>query len=157
MKIKLTLFSAIALLFSSFSFGQELQGSSAEGLIEQETGIFIEDEASNEIIDEAEVADVKKEKVNFRDALKEMKKDLKQSLKAQKKISKERKSNGLSGSGMSEVAMILLVILAIILPWLAVGLYTGWDTMLTLVSVLLWLLFWIPGIVFAFLVIFDVI
>ncbi|OIQ37493.1 MAG: hypothetical protein BM555_00795 [Crocinitomix sp. MedPE-SWsnd] len=157
MKIKLTLFSAIALLLSSFSFGQELQGSSAEGLIEQETGIFIEDEASNEIIDEAEVADVKKEKVNFRDALKEMKKDLKQSLKAQKKISKERKSKGLSGSGMSEVAMILLVILAIILPWLAVGLYTGWDTMLTLVSVLLWLLFWIPGIVFAFLVIFDVI
>jgi len=157
MKIRLTLFSALALLFSSFSFGQELQGSNTEGLIEQEAGIFIEDEASNEVIEESESTDVKKEKINFRDALKDMKKDLKQSLKAQKKISKERKSKGLSGSGMSEVAMILLVILAILLPWLAVGLYTDWDVMYTLLAVLLWILGILPGIIFAFLVIFDVV
>ena len=157
MKIRLTLFSAIAILLSTISFGQEAEGSLLEGIIEGEAGIYLEDQTVDNEINEVEHITAKKEKTSFRETLKELKRDLKDTLKAQKKISKERKSKGLSGMGKSEVAMILLVILAIILPWLAVGLYTGWDTMLTLVSILLWLLFWIPGIVFAFLVIFDVI
>ncbi|MDA7803185.1 YqaE/Pmp3 family membrane protein [Crocinitomix sp.] len=71
----------------------------------------------------------------------------------QRIVTKKIKQN----SGSSEVELILLVILALLLPWLAVGLYTGWDITYTLIAVLLWLLFWLPGIIFAFLVIFDVI
>ena len=48
---------------------------------------------------------------------------------------------------------LLYIILAILLPWLAVGLYTNWDTTKTLIAVILWLLFWIPGIIYALLVV----
>jgi uncharacterized membrane protein YqaE (UPF0057 family) len=100
-----------------------------------------------------QLADVQTtEKIVSRTEKKNLKRKLKSSLFASKKISKkENKSNG------SSVPMILLVILAFLLPWLAVGLHTNWDTMLTVISVILWLLFWVPGIVFALLVIFDVI
>ena len=92
------------------------------------------------------------EKVISRNEKKNLKRELKSSLLSSKKMTKKEKN-----SKNSQVAMILLVILAFLLPWLAVGLYTDWDVTLTVISVILWLLFWVPGIVFALLVIFDVI
>ncbi|MBK6526188.1 MAG: YqaE/Pmp3 family membrane protein [Crocinitomicaceae bacterium] len=62
-----------------------------------------------------------------------------------------------SGSAASSVPLILLIILAFLIPWLAVGLYTSWDVLYTVIAVLLWLLFWLPGIIFALLVIFGVV
>ncbi|MBC8047276.1 MAG: YqaE/Pmp3 family membrane protein [Fimbriimonadaceae bacterium] len=48
--------------------------------------------------------------------------------------------------------MAVLYILAIILPPLAVGLYTDWDTP-TLWNLLFTLIGWLPGVVHAFIVI----
>ncbi len=62
-------------------------------------------------------------------------------------------NNSSSGGDM----FILLVILCFFLPWLSVGLYTDWDVMLTVVSLLLWFLFWLPGVIFGLLVLFDVV
>lgn len=63
-----------------------------------------------------------------------------------------------SGSAAASSApLILLIILAFLLPWLAVGIYTSWDVLYTVIAVLLWFLFWLPGIIFALLVIFGVV
>lgn len=70
-------------------------------------------------------------------------------------IIKEQKKNN-KGSGWSS-ADVLLVILCIFLPWLAVGIYTGWDVKLTLITLLLWILGWVPGVIFGMLVLFDVV
>jgi uncharacterized membrane protein YqaE (UPF0057 family) len=48
----------------------------------------------------------------------------------------------------TEINKVLLVILAILLPPLAVGLKTGASGMLIL-NIILWLLFYIPGLIHA--------
>lgn len=50
---------------------------------------------------------------------------------------------------------ILGVILSIIFPPLGVFIYTGFDIRKTLIALLLTILFWLPGLVYALLVIFD--
>lgn len=58
---------------------------------------------------------------------------------------------------LSQVDMVLLVILALLIPPLAVYLHQGsWNEMCW-ISLLLTILFWVPGVVFAFLVILDII
>lgn len=81
---------------------------------------------------------------------------LKSPAKTLKAIKSPKKASSNSNQS-SDVPMVLLIILTFLLPWLAVGLYTDWDTMKTLISFLLWLFFWVPGIIYALLVIFDVI
>lgn len=61
-----------------------------------------------------------------------------------------------ANSSMSDVPMILLVILAIILPPLAVYLHSGIGTPFW-ISLILTLLFWVPGVIYALLVVLDVI
>lgn len=70
-----------------------------------------------------------------------------------KKIAAKANNNSSSSDGL----FILLVILCFLLPWLAVGIYTNWDLVKTLIALILWFLFWIPGVIYALLVIFDVI
>lgn len=60
-----------------------------------------------------------------------------------------------TSSNMADDMTILLIILAFFIPFLAVGIYTNWDLKKTLISVLLMLLFWIPGVIYAILVILD--
>lgn len=74
----------------------------------------------------------------------------------EKLIEKIARTNPASSSSDADVALLLLVILAILLPPLAVFLVRGLDTMF-LISLILTLLFWIPGVIFALLVVFDVI
>ena len=56
--------------------------------------------------------------------------------------------------GENEISMVLLVILAILLPPLAVGLKKGIGGAFVL-SVILWLVFYVPGLVYALYVIFK--
>jgi uncharacterized membrane protein YqaE (UPF0057 family) len=56
--------------------------------------------------------------------------------------------------GMSD-EMILLTILCFLLPFVAVGIKTNWDLMMVLVALLLSFLFFIPGVIFALLVVYD--
>lgn len=76
---------------------------------------------------------------------------------AQKIIAKQAKKLAQQPNNSNEVDnKILLVILAILLPWLAVLLYKGIGTEFW-ISLLLWFLFVLPGIIYALLVVLDVI
>jgi uncharacterized membrane protein YqaE (UPF0057 family) len=68
----------------------------------------------------------------------------------------ESKSENNSNSSSSDVALILLVILCFILPPLAVWLASS-DTTQLIISIILTLLFWLPGIIHALLVVLGVI
>ncbi len=70
---------------------------------------------------------------------KEVKKNLKQSVKALKEA--------------SDIDMTLLIILAILIPFLAMYLYEGEITNRFWISLVLSLLFWIPGVIYTLIVI----
>lgn len=78
-----------------------------------------------------------------------------------KKVSNGLKNNRIidnssnTSSSKANDMMILLIILAFLIPFVAVGLYTDWDVTKTLIALLLMLLFWLPGIIYALLTIFD--
>ena len=71
-----------------------------------------------------------------------------------KKLASETKNES-SNSGLAVINLVLLVILAIILPPLAVGIATDWAIGPLLLSILLTLLFWLPGIIYALIVVFN--
>lgn len=68
-------------------------------------------------------------------------------LKEVKSLMKEYKANKASAAGSTD--KVLLAILAILLPPLAVYLHEGSANGTFWISVLLTLLFWIPGVIFA--------
>lgn len=51
---------------------------------------------------------------------------------------------------------LLLLILCFLLPPIAVGFMTNWDLLKVLICLLLCFIFWLPGVVFALLVLFNV-
>ena len=55
---------------------------------------------------------------------------------------------------MGNAPAIVLIILCIFLPFIAVGIVDDWGTRF-LISILLWLLFILPGIIYAFIVCFG--
>jgi len=63
-----------------------------------------------------------------------------------KKLAK--RANKSSGSD-EDILLILLVILCFLIPPLAVGIASDWDLTMLLISIILTLLFWIPGVLFA--------
>ena len=75
--------------------------------------------------------------------MKEVKKQLKQ-FKADKKAGK---------TGKAETAMWLLIVLCILLPPLAVYLHQGTINNKFWISLVLTLLFWIPGVIYALIVV----
>lgn len=54
-------------------------------------------------------------------------------------------------------AELLLLIVCLFISWLAVGLYTDWDTTPTVINLILWLLFWLPGTIHGYLILLDII
>ena len=72
-------------------------------------------------------------------------KEIKKILRNEKKA--EKNSND---SKAQRIDSIVYILLCIFLPPVAVGLATNWDVPMTLISLLLTLLFWLPGIIFAF-------
>ncbi|MBL7811129.1 MAG: YqaE/Pmp3 family membrane protein [Bacteroidetes bacterium] len=68
-----------------------------------------------------------------------------------KKVAKKEKAGNYEGN------QILAAIIAIFLPWLGVLVYEGTLTSHFWISLLLWLLLYVPGLIYALLVIFDVI
>jgi uncharacterized membrane protein YqaE (UPF0057 family) len=77
-------------------------------------------------------------------------------IKEAKKMLKEYKAEKRAGRD-AEADIVLLAILAILLPPLAVYLKEGEWNSRCWISLLLTLLFWIPGVIFALLVVFDAI
>jgi uncharacterized membrane protein YqaE (UPF0057 family) len=60
---------------------------------------------------------------------------------------KQSRKNG------SEVDKVVLYILAVVLPPVAVGIHTYWESTPVLINIILTLLGWLPGVVHAFYVI----
>lgn len=58
-----------------------------------------------------------------------------------------------SGQATASENMVAIYILAVLLPPVAVGLYTDWETKPTVINLVLTLLGWLPGVVHAFIVI----
>ncbi|HEU4718698.1 MAG TPA: YqaE/Pmp3 family membrane protein [Bacteroidia bacterium] len=80
--------------------------------------------------------------------------------KAQKMNSAKKPASAFPSSektGHTDDNTLLLIILCFLLPWLAVLLKEGGPTTYFWISLLLWLCFWIPGVIFALLVVLDVI
>ncbi len=77
------------------------------------------------------------------------KRELKSSVHAIKNLSKKNYS---AENNSSSIDPIIYIILCILLPFIAVGLATNWDVLKTVLAVLLTLLFWIPGIIYAFII-----
>ena len=95
---------------------------------------------------------------SVRSALKDFKalprKERKSRLKEAKKMFKEYRADKRAGKA-AETDTVLLAILAILLPPLAVYLKEGEVNNKFWLSLILTLLFWIPGVVYALLVVFD--
>ena len=77
-------------------------------------------------------------------------KTVKQDVKANKN-SKAEIRKALKERNAGDMA-ILYIILCILLPFVAVGLATDWDLTKTLICLLLSILFWIPGVIYAFII-----
>jgi uncharacterized membrane protein YqaE (UPF0057 family) len=75
-------------------------------------------------------------------------------LKEAKKLFKDYKANKKAGK-KEESDQVLLAILAILLPPLAVYLKEGEINSKFWISLILTLIFWIPGVIYALLVVFD--
>ena len=75
-------------------------------------------------------------------------------LKEAKRLFKEYKADKRAGR-KAETDQVLLAILAILLPPLAVYLKEGEVNSKFWISLILTLIFWIPGVVYALLVVFD--
>ena len=67
---------------------------------------------------------------------------------AQKAVKKQMKSADKAGSGIDKTVYIIL---AIFIPFLAVGLATDWQGNDWWICLLLTFCFWIPGVIFAFI------
>jgi uncharacterized membrane protein YqaE (UPF0057 family) len=96
-----------------------------------------------------------KEKIDA--AMKEFKSlskhDRKERVKDAKKTWKEYKADKRAGKAEPSDNTVLLVILAILLPPLAVYLHEGQINTKFWISILLTLLFWVPGVIYALIVI----
>jgi uncharacterized membrane protein YqaE (UPF0057 family) len=92
-------------------------------------------------------------------ALKEFKsldrKDRRSRIKESRKWLKEYRADVKSGKAKRETDHVLLIILCILLPPLAVYLKEDEINYKFWLSILLTLLFWLPGIIYALLVVFD--
>lgn len=77
-------------------------------------------------------------------------------LKEAKKLFKQYKADKKAGR-KAETDQVLLAILAILLPPLAVYLKEGEINSKFWISLILTLIFWIPGVIYALLVVFDAI
>lgn len=77
-------------------------------------------------------------------------------IKEAKKVLKEYKADKRAGRE-ADTSLLLLVILAILLPPLAVYLKEGEINSRFWISLILTLLFWVPGVIFALLIVLDAI
>ncbi len=70
-------------------------------------------------------------------------------VKAAKELKKQMRDN----HGSNGAPMWLIYLLCVFIPFVAVGIVTDWNLTKVLIAILLTILFWIPGIIYAFIVV----
>lgn len=120
----------------------ESTNAPSEASVQSETSSssFSEDGLAWDVVEEQPIETKESEEVVF-----ESNKDA-----VHKKSQKNQNSN-------SDAMFILAVIFAFFIPPLGVAIYTNIDWVKVLIAFLLTLLGWLPGVIYAFLVVFDVI
>ncbi len=124
-----------------------------------ENNIVEKEVAENNLVSNQknEVTPSKSSKQNlFTQNLNEEKVEVKKKSTLVNKIAKKVVSGKLKQAD-DNIMLLILVILAIVIPPIAVGLKKNWELIPLLISILLTLFFVIPGIIHALLVVFDVI
>jgi uncharacterized membrane protein YqaE (UPF0057 family) len=101
-----------------------------------ESKLLNENNASNQSVSTKKEYNILMKELTFKEKIKIIREIKKESKKARK-------------NKMESTPMVILYILAIIIPPVAVGIYTDWGEP-TLWNLLFTLLFWIPGIIHAF-------
>jgi len=74
---------------------------------------------------------------------------------SKKDVNKVKHKVNSKSTSSGDDMLILLVILAFLIPFVAVGIKTDWDITKVLIALLLSIFFWIPGIIYALLIVFD--
>lgn len=97
---------------------------------------------TEEVVSEKNVSEYKTESISKKSKIK----PLKDKLKAQD-----------TANSAADDMLILLVILCFLLPPVAVGLKAGWDSKKFIISIILTILVWVPGVIYGLLVVFDII
>ena len=109
--------------------------------------------------DEAVTTPAKPDKKTIESAWNEFKnlnrKERRTRIKESKKYFREFQAQRRSGRSRASTNQVLLVIFSILLPPLAVYLKEGQANSKFWISILFTLLFWLPGIIYALLVVFD--
>ncbi len=85
---------------------------------------------------------------------KDERKALRKSKRAERTSFKQKIKNAFKKIKDS-VSLLLLVIITILLPWLGVLLYEGSATKRFWISLVLWLLLYLPGLIYALIVILE--
>lgn len=136
---------------------EETLTASENTVTEQETFINV-DQATDAKSDKVDaVADRPASKANAKTAAAQETKQVqstetkgKHAKQLLKKSQQKKQHNNLPETSAS---IVLLVILAFLLPFVAVGIVTDWETGPVLISILLMLLFWIPAVIYALIII----
>ncbi len=126
--------------------------------IEKNESVVLTENVVSTVTTESKLVSTKKEStsnekstiVNSSEKQNTIQKTVKQDVKASKN-SKAEIRKALKEHRAGDDA-ILYIILCILIPFVAVGLATDWDLTKTLICLLLSILFWIPGIIYAFII-----
>ncbi len=120
-----------------------------------DNGSMEENEISSSSVDQSDQSNVNNQREVDSETSEPSSSATKKSSSSKKKEQKKKKENR-QGSG-SDTIFILAVIFAILIPPLGVAIYTNIDWMKVLIALLLTILFFLPGMIYALLVVFDVI
>ncbi len=144
---------------------KDVDNSSIVSVVKTETGVaYVEPtvinadkydlESSNTIVEPSPVINVENSDAELIETVLGSRKEVKKTLRSNLVFGLSDNTSNTSDTNSD--AVILLIILAILLPPLAVGLYEGLSTRFW-IDLLLTLLFFLPGIVYALLIVMGVI
>ena len=103
----------------------------------------------------APATDIETAAREYRESLKEMSRKERRALKREQRSAVKDALRAHREGGDADTNTILLVILAILLPFAAVWVYEGSFTNRVLIALLLTLLFYLPGLIYALITIFE--
>lgn len=142
---------------STTSSSEKLNKHSLTALSEKELEFVYNNQQEIEVAENEESISIAEETETDNSSEAKLGQRIKKTFSTSAKALKNIEEQDASASSSADDMLILLIILCFFLPWLSVGIFTSWDLTLTLITLLLWFLFWLPGVIFGLLVLLGVI